>query len=122
MRCEFVTSDTGRRGAEITVDGAGDITVWKKRVTRHDAQSFDDRIQALSDKLIKLSKSIGKAKGDARRKIADEIFDANAEFICARVDGVTPEQLAAIDVTDVAEISNIANKLFSDTFEAKKND
>ena len=122
MKCEFVISDTGRRGAELTVDGVGELTIWKKRVTRNDAQAFDERIQTLVEKIIGLSKKLAKAKGETKRKLADEIFDANADFICARVDGITPEQLAVIDSTDVAEISNIANKLFADTFEAKKND
>ena len=121
MRYELITSDTGRRGADITADGLGDITIFKKRVTRHEAHAFDNRISNLTSKIIELSKKLGKAKGATREKLSDEIFDVNAEFICARIDGISPEQLAALDVGDVAEISTLANKLFEENFEAKKN-
>lgn len=121
MKYELVVTDTGRRGAECTADGIGDFTLLKKRVTRHEAEAFDARILALTSKILDLSKKIGKAKGETRKKLSDELFDANAEFICARVDGITPEQLSVIDTGDIAEISSVANELFRETFDAKKN-
>lgn len=121
MRIELIVSETGRRGAEITVDGLGDLTIYKKRVTRHDATAFDARVRTLSEKIMAISKKLGKAKGAARDKLTEEMFDANAEFICARVDGITPEQIAIMDTSDVAELSMLANDLFKETFDAKKN-
>jgi len=121
MKYTLTTTDTGRRAAECTIDGLGDITIFKKRVTRHEANAFDNRIQNLTGKINELVKKLVKAKGPARGKLSDEIFDVNAEFICARVDGITPEQLASLDVGDVAEISTLANKLYDEDFEAKKN-
>ena len=121
MRSELIISETGRRGAEITVDGLGDLTIYKKRVTRHDATAFDSRIKSLSEKIMDISRKIQKAKGEARNKLTEAMFDANAEFICARVDGITPEQISILDTSDVAEISMLANELFKETFDAKKN-
>ena len=121
MRSELIISETGRRGAEITVDGLGDLTIYKKRVTRHDATAFDSRIKSLSEKIMDISRKIQKAKGEARNNLTEAMFDANAEFICARVDGITPEQISILDTSDVAEISMLANELFKETFDAKKN-
>ena len=121
MRSELIISETGRRGAEITVDGLGDLTIYKKRVTRHDATAFDARIGALAEKINGLSRKLQKAKGETRAKLTEELFDANAEFVCARVDGITPEQLAMLDTSDIAEISMLANEPFKETFDTKKN-
>ncbi len=121
MKADFFVSDTGRRGAELTIDGLGDVTIYKKRVTRHDAVAFDEKSTEISKRISAASQKMARAKGEAKKKAADELFDANAEWICHRADGVTPEQLGVIDTSDALEIGAIANKLFEETFEAKKN-
>lgn len=121
MKYEFIISETGRRGAELTVDGIGDITIFKKRITRHDAVKFDEVTTQISKRIQAAAKKMVAAKGEAKKKYADELFDANAEIICHRVDGITPEQLAAADTADILEIAAVSVKLYEDTFDAKKN-
>jgi len=121
MRVELIVTETGRRGAECTADGVGDFTILKKRVTRHDATAFDARIKTLSEKIMNISRKLPKAKGEALAKLTNEMFDANAEFICARVDGITAEQVAMLDTSDIGELSMVANDLFKESFDAKKN-
>lgn len=123
MRAELILSDSGRRGAEILCDGIGEVTIWKKKVTRDSADAFDEQLQKLTAEIRKISAKLQKVKGaDEKKRLSSQLFDVNAEFICARVDGLTPEMLRVIDVTDIAEISMLANRLYENDFAAKKNE
>ena len=49
------------------------------------------------------------------------MFDLNTQFIVDRLEGITPAQIAELDVLDVGEISKVANAVFEKDFAAKKN-
>ena len=122
MRVSYIVSDEGRRGAEISADGIGTIEVWKRKVTRSQAGAFDLRMKNITSQILKLSEKIWKTKKeDEAQRLTEEMFDLNTQFIVDRLEGITPAQIAELDVLDVGEISKVANAVFEKDFAAKKN-
>lgn len=112
MLIKYVTTDTGRKGIEITADGFGTRTLLRKKVTLGERKAFFGELEKVQTLVVK-------AQGENDEEAA---IENSITLITLMLEGLTREDFDKFDVFDVRELAEAMPVLMgADDKATKKN-